>query len=58
MVVVPLEKQDPASRGEQDPDFDNFDGVVEGEIPGGFFTIFRRPFSFDFGNFFSDFEGM
>uniref|UniRef100_C6FFU7 22 kDa salivary protein n=1 Tax=Phlebotomus arabicus TaxID=578135 RepID=C6FFU7_9DIPT len=55
VVVVPLEKQYPSSKADSDPDFDNFDGVVEGEIPGGFFTVFR-PFSFDFGSIFSNFE--
>ncbi|GAB0100162.1 hypothetical protein DMENIID0001_161570 [Sergentomyia squamirostris] len=54
VVVVPLERQKP--KEDVDPNFgDNFDGVIEGEIPGGFFTIFR-PLSFDFGSFFSGFE--
>uniref|UniRef100_A0A7G3AX83 Putative salivary secreted mucin 3 n=1 Tax=Lutzomyia longipalpis TaxID=7200 RepID=A0A7G3AX83_LUTLO len=57
VVVVPLEKQYPPQKGGDgaEPDFGNFDGVIEEDIPGGFFTIFR-PFSFDFGSFFSNFE--
>ncbi|XP_059618366.1 icarapin-like [Phlebotomus argentipes] len=55
VVVVPLEKQSPSEKGDSDPNFDDFDGVVEGEIPGGFFTIFR-PFSFDISSIFSNFE--
>uniref|UniRef100_A0A1L8DPP1 Putative salivary secreted mucin 3 n=1 Tax=Nyssomyia neivai TaxID=330878 RepID=A0A1L8DPP1_9DIPT len=55
VVVVPLEKQDPSQKGDADPGFGGFDGVIEEDIPGGFFTIFR-PFSFDFGSIFRNFE--